>query len=101
MDSTTLQIVWTAATDNVAVTGYRLDVSTTNSFTSFIPGYNDANVGNVTSTSVTGFSPSTTYYARVRASDAAGNVSTNSTSAFGTTLAPPDKIGRASCRERV
>ena len=46
---------------------YRLDVSTSNSFTTYVPGYQDLSVGNVTSYSVTGLSAHTTYYYRVRA----------------------------------
>ena len=48
---------------------YRLDVSTTNSFTTYVPGYQNLSVGNVTSFAVTGFSANTTYYYRVRASN--------------------------------
>src|SRR5206468_617236 len=46
---------------------YRLDVSTDNSFTTYVPGYQNLDVGNVTSYNVTGLSASTTYYYRVRA----------------------------------
>jgi phosphodiesterase/alkaline phosphatase D-like protein len=46
---------------------YRLDVSTSNTFTTYVPGYQDLNVGNVTSYNVTGLSPNITYYYRVRA----------------------------------
>ena len=48
-------------------TGYRLDVSTTNHFTTYVPGYQDLDVGNVTSYPVTGLNANTTYYYRVRA----------------------------------
>jgi hypothetical protein len=48
-------------------TGYRLDVATNNSFTNYVPGYQDLNVGNVTSKNVTGLTARTTYYYRVRA----------------------------------
>ena len=48
-------------------TGYRLDVSTSSSFSTYVPGYQNLNVGNATSRSVTGLNPSTTYYYRVRA----------------------------------
>jgi hypothetical protein len=48
-------------------TGYRLDVSTTNNFTTYVPGYQNLDVGNVTSYPVTGLSAHTTYYYRVRA----------------------------------
>ena len=48
-------------------TDYRLDVSTTNSFTTYVPGYQDLSVGNVTNFPVTGLNAHTTYYYRVRA----------------------------------
>ena len=53
-------------------TGYRLDVSTSSSFTSYVSGYQDLNVGNVTSRIIGGLSPGTTYYYRVRAYNALG-----------------------------
>ena len=46
---------------------YHLDVSTTNTFATYVPPYQDLSVGNVTSYSVTGLSPNTTYYYRERA----------------------------------
>jgi hypothetical protein len=47
--------------------GYRLDVSTNSSFTSYVSGYQNLDAGNVSSRNVTGLSASTTYYYRVRA----------------------------------
>jgi hypothetical protein len=47
-------------------TGYRLDVSTSSTFASYVPGYQDRNVGNVTSQNVTGLAANTFYYYRVR-----------------------------------
>jgi phosphodiesterase/alkaline phosphatase D-like protein len=48
-------------------TDYRLDVSTSNSFTTYVPGYENLSVGSVISLPVTGLTPHTTYYYRVRA----------------------------------
>jgi phosphodiesterase/alkaline phosphatase D-like protein len=48
-------------------TGYRLDVASDSAFTSIVTGYNDLDVGNTTTYPVTGRSPGTTYYYRVRA----------------------------------
>jgi hypothetical protein len=46
--------------------GYLLDVSASSSFTSFLDGYHDLNVGDVDGRMVTGLSRGTTYYYRVR-----------------------------------
>jgi hypothetical protein len=56
-------------------TGYRLDVSTSNSFTTYVPLYHDLDVGNTTSYNVTGLSANTTYYYRLRAYNACGTSS--------------------------
>jgi hypothetical protein len=55
--------------------GYRLDVSTSSSFGSYVDDYHDLDVGNVTGRLVTGLNPGTTYYYRVRAYDATGPAS--------------------------
>ncbi|MGB9473492.1 MAG: NF038122 family metalloprotease, partial [Candidatus Udaeobacter sp.] len=49
--------------------GYLLDVSTNPSFSSYLEGYHDLDVGNATGRVVTGLEPGTTYYYRVRAYD--------------------------------
>ncbi|MCX7728929.1 MAG: glycine-rich protein [Bacteroidia bacterium] len=54
-------------------TCYQLDVATDVGFTSFVPGFNNLNVGNVTSYNVTGLSCGTTYYYRIRACNSCGN----------------------------
>jgi hypothetical protein len=48
-------------------TGYRLDVSTSSTFSNYVPGYQNLDVGNTTSRNVTGLSPRTNYYYRLRA----------------------------------
>ena len=48
-------------------TGYRLDVATDSSFTNYVPGYEDLDVGDTTSRNVTSLTPNTFYYYRVRA----------------------------------
>src|SRR6266571_2497871 len=66
-------------------TGYRLDVSTSPSFNSFVSGYENLDVGNITSRIVSGLSPGTTYYYRVRAYSVLGTGS-NSEVMTATTL---------------
>jgi hypothetical protein len=46
--------------------GYYLDVATDNSFLSFVPGYQNLNVGNVTSLYISGLNSGTNYYCRIR-----------------------------------
>ncbi|WP_284653396.1 fibronectin type III domain-containing protein [Flavobacterium terrisoli] len=55
---------WTAVT---GATDYLIDVSTNNTFTAILPAYTGLSMGNVTSFVVSGLSPITTYYFRVRA----------------------------------
>ena len=56
-----------ASWDNVAgATGYRLDVSTSSSFSDYVDGHHDLDVGNVKGRVVTGLNPGTTYYYRVQ-----------------------------------
>jgi hypothetical protein len=64
--------------------GYLLDVSTSSSFDSFVDGYHDLAVGDVTGRIVTGLSRGTTYYYRVRAYDATAPTGYSETSAITT-----------------
>jgi hypothetical protein len=51
-------------------TGYRLDVSFTNDFRSYLNGYQDLDVGNVSGRVLSGLGAGATYYYRVRAYNA-------------------------------
>jgi hypothetical protein len=67
-------------------TGYTLDVATDNGFTAIVSGWNNLDVGNVTSRVVTGLLPGTPYYYRVRAYNTGG---TSSNSGTGTATTNP------------
>ncbi len=74
--------------------GYRLDVSVSSSFSSYVDGYHDLDVGNVTGRVVTGLNPGTTYYYRVRAYDATSPASYSDVMTV-TTVDTPGLIIRA------
>jgi hypothetical protein len=69
-------------------TGYYLDVATDAGFTSMVSGYNNLDVGNVTSQVVSGLSFMTTYYYRVRAYNACGTSVNSSTINYSTSSGP-------------
>jgi hypothetical protein len=58
--------------DVTGANGYLLDVSTSDSFSSYVEGYHELNVGKVTGRLVTGLKEGTTYYYRVRPYGGAG-----------------------------
>jgi len=66
---------WSAS---AGATSYIIDVSTSNTFATFVTGFNGLDVGNVTSYAVTGLGSNTTYYWRARATTAcaSGNTAT-------------------------
>ena len=65
-------------------TSYVLDVSTVNTFATFLPGYNGLNVGNVTTYLVTGLTGNVVYYYRIRPLLACGAGKLSNTITFGT-----------------
>lgn len=82
--SSTISLSWTAATDNIGVTGY--DVYANGVFKMTVSG---------TTATVQGLAASTTYTFYVIAKDASGNASPQSNNADGTTLA--GQPGGTSC----
>ncbi len=54
-------------------TGYSIEVATDIDFTSYVTGYVNKDVGNVTSTEVTGLLPVNTYYYRIKAYNKGGS----------------------------
>jgi glucose/arabinose dehydrogenase len=76
--STQVNLSWTASTDNVGVTGYRIYRGGTQIGTSPTPSYQD-----------TGLTPETSYSYTVSAYDAANNTSAQSSAATATTPALP------------
>lgn len=86
ISDTRIDLAWTASTDNVAVTGYRIERCVgagCGNFTEFTitPSNSYSNT--------TGLTGSTTYRYRVRAMDGAGNNSGYSNISSATTLPPP------------
>jgi chitodextrinase len=85
VSTTQINLSWTASTDNVGVAGYKVERC---------QGANCSNFAQITTPTTTtfndtGLTPSTSYSYRVRATDAAGNLSTYSNSGTVSTPAPP------------
>ncbi|OHA91092.1 MAG: hypothetical protein A2665_01340 [Candidatus Zambryskibacteria bacterium RIFCSPHIGHO2_01_FULL_46_30] len=87
ISSSQVNLSWTASTDNVGVTGYRVErCQGSTTCTSYI----QIATPSTNSYSDRGLSASTIYRYRVRAVDAAGNLSSYSVAVSATTQAPPD-----------
>ncbi len=86
VSSSQINLSWAASTDNVAVTGYRLERCSGAGCSNFSP------LANPTGTSYndTGLSAATSYSYRVRAQDAVPNFSAYSATASATTLSGSD-----------
>ena len=87
-----MSLSWTAATDNIAVTRYNVHRATTTGFTPSVA--NRIAQPTVTSYSDTG-RPAGTYYYKVVAEDAAGNLSPASNQATATVQAPSTGLAAA------
>ncbi len=90
VSSSQINLSWTASTDNTGVTGYRIYRGGTQIATSTTTSYQN-----------TGLTASTPYTYRVSAYDAAGNVSSQSTSASATTQAVVDTTPPAAPRNLI
>lgn len=86
---TSFNAVWN---DVLGATQYYLDVSSSSSFSTTIAGYNNLNVGYVTTFNVSGLSMGSTYYYRVRAGNGlCGTIGSNSnTISVNISNVPPD-----------
>lgn len=82
---------WTASASSDEA-GYKLDVAYDPTFTNYLSGYRNKDVGNVVTTVVSGTAPITTYYVRVRAYDAAGNESASTATSIVQTPTQPDVV---------
>jgi chitodextrinase len=89
LSSSQINLSWTAATDNVGVTGYRVERCAGTGCSNF------AEIATPTGTTFnnSGLAPATTYTYRVRATDAAGNLSAYSNQSSATTTQGPSPGG--------
>jgi hypothetical protein len=82
VSQTQINLAWTASTDNIAVTGYKVFRNAAEIATTASVAY-----------SATGLAPATTYVFTVAAYDAANNISAQSTAVSATTQSPPPPSG--------
>lgn len=77
---------WNAS---ATATNYWLDVSTVSDFSSLLTGYNNKDVGNVTTLDLTSLNANTQYYYRVRASNSTATTTNSNTISVTTLLTSP------------
>src|SRR5213079_1747821 len=90
VSSTQINLSWTASTDTVGVTGYRVERCAGAGCASFAQVAALTGTPPVPSAGDSGLSPATSYSYRVRATDLAGNLSGYSNVASAATAAAPD-----------
>jgi hypothetical protein len=87
--ATSLRLSWSAS---ATATGYRLDVSESSAFTTFVTGYANRDLGNTTSFTITGLAAGRTYYARLRAYNAAGTSANSATQSATTSVSTSQSL---------
>jgi Domain of unknown function (DUF1929)/Bacterial Ig domain/Glyoxal oxidase N-terminus/Fibronectin type III domain len=90
VNASQIALSWGPSTDNVGVTGYLIERCQSSGCSSF--AQIATTTGTVTTFTDTGLTASTTYGYRVRATDAAGNLSQYSNTATATTTATPPPV---------
>lgn len=87
--ASTIDLTWTAATDNIGISTYDI----------YVDGVLKTSIsGTATSTTITGLTANTTYSFYIIAKDAAGNISPQSNTVQGTTTnTPPPSTGNTTC----
>lgn len=87
ISSSSIGLSWNPSTDNVGIAGYNVEMCTGQACLTYAAKQSTTGIG--TSIAITGLSPATPYSFRIKARDAAGNVSAQySTPVSATTLSP-------------
>lgn len=89
----TINLSWTEP--NSLVDSYRVDLSTSSQFTSYVTGWSNRDVGHMNSVQVTGLKANTMYYARVRAYNKIGGTSPQSNISSITLTGSPAAVAAA------
>ena len=78
---------------STGATAYFLDVSTSNTFATFVTGFQNRNVGTVLTYDVTGLTAGTAYFYRVRSQNTCGTSGNSGTITYSTSPASPSQPG--------